>query len=130
MRPTVIAAALVLGAVATVARADELTAEKLFDELAHDFGTVAQGTELHHRFKVTNSYKFPLKITDVRVSMSPVDAEVKQTCLQPGESAYIEVRLDTARFVGRKTVPVYVTIGGNGGFCEVTLRVTANSQEK
>ena len=39
-------------------------AKKLFKEqTAHDFGTVARGAQLYHRFPVTNIYAVPLEIT-------------------------------------------------------------------
>src|SRR5438105_9904267 len=102
------AAVLFVVAVETVARSEDLKAENCFDELAHDFGNVTRGTELNHRFKVTNTYKFPLNITQVRVSMAPVDASATQTRLQPGETAYVRVRMDTKRFVGPRTVSFWV----------------------
>jgi hypothetical protein len=125
------AAVLFVGLIATMSRAADPPAEKLFDELAHDFGNVAQGTELVHKFKLTNTYKVPLNISDARVSMNhSVLAKATQECLQPGESAYIEVSMNTKYFVGPKTVPVYVRIVGNDKFWEVVLKVSANSQEK
>jgi hypothetical protein len=111
--------------------AKERWGEKLFgSELTHDFGTVAYGTLLSHRFKFANPYKTPLNITAVRLSSSKVTAKPTQECLQPGETAYIEVSMDTKYFVGAKTVAVYVSMAGNGGVSEVRLLVTANAQEK
>src|SRR5207237_4297320 len=51
-------------------------ADKLFgSETVHDFGTVGRGAQLRYTFKMTNIYKVPLEITDVRVQCGCVKAE-------------------------------------------------------
>jgi hypothetical protein len=126
------AAVLFVGLMATVSQASDDRAEKAFDgHMSHDFGTVPCGTVLSHRFKFSNPYKVPLKIGQLRPAMGhTVTAEATQECLQPGETAYIEVSMYTKYFVGPRTVAVYVSMTVNGIFSEARLEVTANSQEK
>lgn len=86
-------------------------ANKLFkDQKRHDFGTVAHGAQLFHRFPVTNIYAVPLEISS-RVSCACVTATPVPKTLQPREMGYIEVTMDARRFSGPKTVTVFVTVG-------------------
>ncbi len=39
-------------------------------DLVHDFGVVPHGQQLKYTFKMTNIWKVPLQITDIRVSCS------------------------------------------------------------
>src|SRR5947209_1795001 len=109
------AAALLCLAAATVCRAEDRWGEKLFNgELVCDFGAVARGADLYYRFKVTNIYKVPLDIAELRVSCGCVTATAPQKTLQPNESGSIDVRMDTTRFTGVKAVSVYVSVAGGG----------------
>jgi LEA14-like dessication related protein len=130
MKRFTVAILICVGIHASAVRAGDPVGDMAFDDQVHDFGNVVQGTELTHSFKVTNPYKFPLNITRVRPLSSCVQATATQTSLQPGETAYIDVRMDTQRFVGPKSVTTLVLIAGNGGVSEVRLLVSANSQVK
>ena len=103
-------------------------ADKLFSgEVTHDFGTVARGAQLKHSFKVTNIYKVPLEITEVRVSCGCVRAEASAKILQPNESATLNITMDARQFVGSKTVRVYFTVGPKF-ISTTTLTVSANAR--
>ncbi len=87
-------------------------ANKLFkDQTTHDFGTVARGAQLYHRFPITNIYAVPLEVTNARVSCNCVTANPVPKLLQPRETGYVEVFMDARRFSGRKDVTVYITVG-------------------
>src|SRR5262245_61475398 len=89
---------------------EEGWANKLFKEpTSHDFGTVARGAQLYHRFPLTNIYAVPLEITNIRVSCGCVTATPMPKVLQPRESGYIDIAMDARRFNGAKTVTVFVT---------------------
>ena len=80
-----------------------------FDETAFDFGDVYRGTELTHRFRFVNSGPGPLTVQGVHAACGCTAAEVeKGRKYQPGESGFVDVKLDTTDFAGDlvKTVTV------------------------
>ncbi|MCS7045503.1 MAG: DUF1573 domain-containing protein [Gemmataceae bacterium] len=120
---------IVLAHAASSATAQSPWANKLFgNELSHDFGTVARGTQLKHSFKMTNIYKVPLQITEVRTVCNCVTATVSTKLLQPNETGYLHVNMDAARFNGPKTVTIYVTVGPDY-VSTAALTVTANARQ-
>jgi hypothetical protein len=103
-------------------------ADKLFGgDTIHDFGTVPRGAQLKYSFKMTNLYKVPLDITDVRVSCGCVKAEAGVKSLQPNETGTINISMDGRQFVGSKTVRVSVTVGPKF-ISTATLTVSANAR--
>lgn len=103
-------------------------ANKLFsNEVSHDFGVVPRGAQLKHSFKLTNIYKVPLDITNVRVSCGCVTAKESAKTLQPGETGTINVNMDGTRFTGQKTVTIYVTVGPQF-ISTASLIVSANAR--
>jgi hypothetical protein len=103
-------------------------ADKLFaGDIAHDFGGVLRGAQLKYSFKMTNIYKVPLDITDVRVSCGCVKAEASVKSLQPNESGTINIFMDGRQFNGAKTVRVFVTVGPKF-VSTATLTVSANAR--
>lgn len=119
-----------LGASAAFAQ-NENWANKLFLEkggvTSHDFGTVARGAELFHRFPMTNIYQVPLNLVDVRVSCGCVKAVPTVNVLQPRQQGFLDVTMDGRRFAGAKTVTIYVTVGPQW-VSTATLTVSANSR--
>jgi len=92
---------------------------KLFDVegkvQGHDFGPVANGVLLVHRFPVSNIYAVPLTF---RASTSCGCVDVKPpSVLQPRETGFVDVTMDTRRIQpgmlvnGVKSVNAYVTVG-------------------
>jgi hypothetical protein len=103
-------------------------ADKLFQgKLTHDFGVVNRGDTLKYSFKVTNIYKVPLDITQVRTSCTCIKAAESKKKLEPNESASINVVVDTSTFTGARTVKVYVKVGPQF-ISEATLFVSMNSR--
>lgn len=103
-------------------------ANKLFGgETTHDFGTVPRGSQLKHSFKLTNIYKVPLDLSEPRVSCGCVRAEPSVKTLQPGESATLNVFMDANKFIGSKTVRVFVSVGPKY-VSTATLTVSANAR--
>jgi len=99
-------------------------ANKLFSAgTSKDFGTVAKGAQLKHTFKVTNIYKVPLEITKVQpgcgcVSVTDpagvdmvLDLRKAVRVIEPSESIYLHINMDSRRFDGPKTVTISVTVG-------------------
>jgi hypothetical protein len=99
-------------------------ADRLFDELLKDFGSVPRGPALIHHFRFTNTTSGPVTIGSVRVSCGCVSAQALKTYLNPGEETAILIRMDTTRFSGVKSVTIYVPFT-RPTFDEVRLLVQA-----
>lgn len=106
----VLAAMLFSPTLRPVAHAAETVYGSLkFDTNSHDFGSVYRGSELSHRFTFTNPGPGPLTIQGVHASCGCTAVEVdKGKRYQPGESGFVDVKLDTTDFVGAvvKTITV------------------------
>jgi hypothetical protein len=92
-------------------------AEKMFkdkdgkDNLTHNFGNVARGSQLYHRFKINNIYAVDMEITNVRTSCTCMTVTPSVKVLKPREEGYIEIVMDTRRFTGAKTVSIHISVG-------------------
>jgi hypothetical protein len=122
-------ACFVLLALSSAARAQAAAwADKMFGaDLAHDFGTVARGAQLKYTFKMTNIWKEPLQITDMKISCGCLKADPSTKVLQPGESGTLQIHMDAKQFSGPKAIKIYVTVGPKF-VSTATLTVTANSR--
>lgn len=118
--------ALIVLASATSSAPAQAWAEKMFKEgLVHDFGDVPRGSQLLHRFAITNIYAVKMEITNVTSGCGCVTAAATKNVLEPRETGYLEVSMDSKRFVGSKSVNVRVTVGPQF-VSTAELRVTAN----
>ena len=108
-------------------------ADKLFlakGSTSHDFGTVAAGTQLKHRFRLKNIYSVPVEITSIRTSAgSAITCKESTRILKPNEEGYIDIKLDGRCFRGLKTVTIYVSVGPHY-VSQARLQVTALAQEE
>jgi hypothetical protein len=102
-------------------------ADGLFDELHKDFGSVPRGPTLTHHFRVTNNTRQAINLSSIRVSCGCVSASAFKTYLNPGESTAILARMDTSRFIGVRSVTIYVQFD-RPHFEEVRLWVSANAR--
>lgn len=98
----------------------------LFDKMDHDWGVVARGTVLTHRFTVTNNTGREVRLRGVRVSCHCTTASANFERLGPGQSGIVDAVMETRGFIGSKSVTVFV------GFdrphrSEAALRVSAVS---
>lgn len=93
----------------SAAVAQELNwAQKMFEKQNIDFGVVARGADVSHRLKIKNVYEKPVHIANVGTSCGCSAAKPNKDTLAPGEEAYIEVSMDTQRFMRRKDSAVIV----------------------
>lgn len=83
-------------------------AEGLFQEVSKDFGSVPRGPMLQHVFTMRNNTTETVRISGLRVSCGCTTATAERTVLRPGEEAPLLVRMDTTRFLGIKSVTIYV----------------------
>jgi hypothetical protein len=117
---------LILGAAS--APAQQAWAEKMFkDGTTHDFGTVARGAQLYHRFAITNIYAVPMQILDLKTSCGCTTATPSTKLLQPREVGYLDVVMDGKRFSGQKVIRINVTVGPDYT-STAELKVSANSR--
>lgn len=119
-----IALALSLSLLTETASAQEW-AQKMFSESSHDFGKVARGADVSHRFKVTNLYKETVHISNVRTTCGcSIPKQPEVTTLKSLESTFIEVELNTRKFTHKKESNLVVTFD-KPFFAEVKLPLKA-----
>jgi hypothetical protein len=131
----VLAVVVGLGAATASPAQSDNWANKLFtfkggpQALYHDFGNVPFGTMLHYNFPIYNPWAIPIEITDVRVSCGCVTPSVTKRILQPRETAYLEVNMDTLRFKKpeSRTVSIHVSVGPTY-LSTATVQVSANAR--
>jgi RNA polymerase sigma factor (sigma-70 family) len=105
-------------------------ASKLFEQTSKDFGKCQRGEKLKYRFKMTNIYAVPLDIMNVRSSCGCLSASSSRTTLQPKETGYLEVVMDSSRFSGTKRGVLYVTVGPHySSTATLTVSATSLSEE-
>jgi Protein of unknown function (DUF1573) len=103
-------------------------ADGMFEEMNRDFGSVPRGPTLTHPFRVVNTSGMHVHIAGVRVSCGCTSARALQNDLAPGQETVILAQMDTRRFLGSKTVTIFVTFD-QPRYEEVRLLVQANSRE-
>ena len=97
-------------------------AEKMFNKLEHNFGTVARGSDTVYRFEVTNLYKQDMHITGVRSSCGCTTPSIENPDIKSHEKAYIVARFNTSSHLGRKGATLTVSFGAPHP-AEVQVRV-------
>jgi len=100
-------------------------AEKMFNKLDHDFGTVARGADTVYKFEVKNIYKQDMHITGVRSSCGCTSPTVENPIIKTHEKAYIVARFNTRTHVGQKGATLTVSFGSPYA-AEVQLHVHGN----
>lgn len=76
----------------------------------YDAGDVIKGEIIDAKFKVTNTGEYPLHIGDVKPSCGCTTAGKPEEPIAPGESGYIEAKVDTDKTnVGKVTKSVTIT---------------------
>lgn len=85
-------------------------AEKMFERLNLDFGVVARGAECKYQLKLRNLYQETINITNVSTSCGCSAAKPSSNQILSGQEAYIEISMDTARFMREKTSSALVTL--------------------
>jgi hypothetical protein len=103
-------------------------AEAMFEGLTHDFGSVPRGPAVTHYYRFTNNTSSTVRITSVNVSCGCTTATALQNYVKPGESSAIQAQMDTRRFVGPKTVTIYIRFD-QPAWEEVRLSISANGRD-
>ena len=100
-------------------------AEKMFNKVEHDFGTVARGSDTVYKFEVTNLYKQTMKITGVRSSCGCTSPTVENGTIKTHGKAYIVAKFNTRTFTGRHGATLTVSFAPPYS-AEVQVRVHGN----
>ena len=97
-------------------------ARKMFEEHAHDFGTVARGGKAEFEFVIQNIYKEEVHIASVRSSCGCTTPTIINPTLKTWEKGAIRAKFNSRTFLGQKSATVTVTID-KPYFAEVQLTV-------
>lgn len=96
----------------------------MFEETSHNFGVVARGSEASYRFKITNKTQQQVHIANTRTTCGCTAARPSRDLLESGETAYIEVSMDTRKFTRQKDSNLIVTFDAPA-YAEVRLPISA-----
>lgn len=99
-------------------------AEQMFDRVEHDFQVVARGAEVVQRIKITNKYEQTIHLSGVRTSCNCISAKLSTNVLKTWEEAFVEVRLNTLQYTGKRDVALIVQID-QPKFIEVSIPIRA-----
>ena len=81
---------------------------KMFAERSHDFGVVARGAAVKHRIEIKNPYEQTVHVSSVGTSCGCSAGSIEERTIEPGESTFVEVSMDTKRFTRNKDSNVIV----------------------
>jgi HEAT repeat protein len=77
-------------------------ATAMFKETTHDFGVLAQGTKVQHRFVVENIYVEDLRIASLKSASSRSSPRANKSLLKAHDKAEIIVEPETGQSAGRQ----------------------------
>jgi hypothetical protein len=83
-------------------------AKDLFDHTSHDFGFVARGAHVEHRFPLENIYVEDVHVAAVKSSCACHKPKIVNPTLETYQKGEIIIELDTRKFFGRKDATVEV----------------------
>ncbi len=84
-------------------------ARKMFDSLDHDFGAVARGSKVEHRFLITNCYEEDVHVTGVRSSCGCTTPEVTVKTVKTWETSELVATFNTRDFLGQRSATLTIT---------------------
>ena len=101
-----------------------------FDREVHDFGTVEEGFVVETSFKVTNTGKSDLVITDAKATCGCTVPTWPKEPIKPGDSAEVQVKFNTAGKPNKQSKTVTLTTNTAKGQeqVKVTGMVTPKSK--
>jgi Protein of unknown function (DUF1573) len=90
--------------------------------VSHNFGVVARGAEVTHRFRIRNIYKQNVQIGNVTTTCGCTAPQFDSTPVKTGEVTYVTISMDTNRFQHQKNSTVTVQFA-QPQFAEVKIPV-------
>ncbi len=126
----VVLIAMLMATAAHGAQDDAPWAEKLFEtKTEHNFGNVAHGTQMLHKFAFKNIYAVPLDVTITRISCGCTTASSSIQRVDPQGTGTIDVNMNARVFTGPRTVRVSVRFSkGQEFYSTADLVISANSR--
>lgn len=104
-------ACLVFSLTVASGEAQELNwAQKMFDKLSIDFGTVARGADCTYRLKIKNIYQETIYIRNVHTSCGCAAAKPSTDQILSGKEAYLDVSMDTTRYMKKRDSNALITL--------------------
>ncbi len=101
-------------------------AERMFSQQEHDFGVVTKGADIRHRIEIKNTYGEAITLHGVTSTCGCTTGELSARTLQPGETGYLELKLNTVRFSKQKSPNVDVRLSfGRSAITTVRIPVKA-----
>ncbi|NVJ87885.1 MAG: DUF1573 domain-containing protein [Flavobacteriaceae bacterium] len=97
-------------------------AEVTFDKSQHDFGTVVEGTIVETTFKVTNSGKTDLIITDAQVTCGCTVPVWPKAPIKPGQTEDVKVKFNTNGKLNRQSKNITLITNTKSGREILTLK--------
>ncbi len=84
------------------AQAADLNVASVFPDRTHDFGTVARGSQLRHRFRIVNTTGQELRIAETRTKCGCTEVKLGAKVIPARAESYVDAVLDTTKFLGPK----------------------------
>lgn len=100
-----------------------------FDRSVHDFGTVAEGDVVETVFKVTNSGKTDLIITDAQVTCGCTVPVWPKAPIKPGQTEDIKVKFNTSGKTNRQQKNITLITNTESGREILTLKGMVSPKE-
>lgn len=108
-RATSLAVAIVLTMLATPGFGQQW-AEDMFGDRSHDFGMVARGAKVEHRFTLENMYEEDARIVSARSTCGCTKPKFSNKILKTWDKTEVVAVLDTRNFLGRKDATITVRL--------------------
>ncbi len=93
-----------------------------FDQTEHDFGRIAQGTNVEHMFTFTNTGEAPLVLSDAKASCGCTVPTFTKDPVPPGGKGEMLVKFNGSG-QNQRSIPVNVTANTEKGTERVTIKV-------
>lgn len=100
-----------------------------FDRSVHDFGTVTEGDVVETVFKVTNSGKTDLIITDAQVTCGCTVPVWPKSPIKPGQTEDIKVKFNTSGKTNRQQKNITLITNTESGREILTLKGMVSPKE-
>ncbi len=106
------------------------TALIAFDKKVYDFGTVNEGDIVETSFKITNSGKTDLVITNAQPSCGCTVPVWPKAPIKPGESGEVKVKFNTSGKPNRQNKTITLTTNTESGREVLTLKGSVTPKAK
>ncbi len=100
-------------------------AKKMFDHTSHDFGVVARGAKVEHRFTFENIYEEDAHVAAVRSTCGCTAPKIAKKTLKTREKSEVLAVIDTRGYYGQKSATIIVTFDKPFA-AEVRLQIHTN----